>query len=576
MSTDMRIEKNNQHKIMNATTLLLGTYLLADGEIFETLDPAVRAVVQRPVKDPAPVLVPEFPWETSMHFYGSAVAVAPNDLRIYYACNAVGHHDVDGAPDGPSSCCVAVSADNGTTWTRPMLQGSVPYNNWTRTNMVFTSGGGWFDSMLLLPLGMPAPFPRGAPAGTRFVMAFDDGVSDPAGLRVLQLAVSADGFRFTVLSPPMASKDSSFADTSVSLSFDPATREFVAFGRYDGYPNQHPERPQCGKQIPNFNMQSVRAVRRATSPCGSLVNFSLAAHVPLHFDKLDDQCVDVYNTAAWIASAGVRQWSNDSTSARGGATTERAYLAFPAFYQHYGWTVNDGVLDVRFMFSRDGISFRYIGGDRRAFIPRGIGAAAGKEQSLFDEEEGGFPAQWDAGIAYMYRGVIDVGDGTQEMYYFGQQGSHAHQDCCSRGKFGIGRARILKDRWIALALDAPHAGPATNGSAANVTMMTQPVLLPSCAHIGRGNATLTMTLNVEVSVGGSVSMAVLVAETSTPVPGFSHAEALTIYGNRLAAPLKFSGDEGNFSLLPAVPLRLQFILRAPARVFAWEFHCINV
>ena len=337
----------------------LGAYLLADGEIFEALDPSVTAEVQRPAKDPAPVLVPVYPWETTMHFYGSAVQVQDGDLRIYYACNVAGHHDNDrhdqsdhvhanGAPDGPSSCCVAVSADNGTSWTRPMLPGSVPYRNWSRTNMVFTSRGGWFDSMLLLPRGLPAPYPRGAPVGTRFVMAFDDGVANQSGFRALQLAVSADGFGFTVLTPPPPT-GSSFADTSVSLSFDPATLEFVAFGRQDGFPNQHPERPVCGTQTPSYNMHSVRAVQRAASPDGSLVNFSLG-DVPLAFDRLDPQCVDVYNTAAWIVSAGARRWSP--------APTERAYLAFPSFYQHHSWAVNDGVLDVRFAFSRNGSSFR--------------------------------------------------------------------------------------------------------------------------------------------------------------------------------------------------------------------------
>ena len=70
--------------------------------------------------------------------------------------------------------------------------------------------------------------------------------------------------------------------------------------RFDGYPNQHPG-VQCGNQTPNYNMRSVRAVRRAASPNASLVNFSvdlqLNTTVPLAFDKLDAQCVDVYNTA---------------------------------------------------------------------------------------------------------------------------------------------------------------------------------------------------------------------------------------------------------------------------------------
>ena len=45
-----------------------------------------------------------------------------------------------------------------------MLPGSVPFGNWSQTNIVFTSSGGWFDSLLLLPAGLPEP-PRGAPAG---------------------------------------------------------------------------------------------------------------------------------------------------------------------------------------------------------------------------------------------------------------------------------------------------------------------------------------------------------------------------------------------------------------------------
>ena len=49
------------------------------------------------------------------------------------------------------------------------------------------------------------------------------------------------------------------------------------------------------------------------------------------------------NPQSWVVSAGAGRWS--------AMPTERAYLGFPAFFQHYGWAVNDGVLDVRFVFS---------------------------------------------------------------------------------------------------------------------------------------------------------------------------------------------------------------------------------
>jgi hypothetical protein len=47
-------------------------------------------------------------------------------------------------------------------------------------------------------------------------------------------------------------------------------------------------------------------------------------------------------------------------------------------------------------------------GRAQAFVPRGIGAAVGTAQDLFDQSEGGFDAAWDAGITYMYRGWSNV------------------------------------------------------------------------------------------------------------------------------------------------------------------------
>lgn len=355
--------------------LHLGTFLLADGDTMEHVDAGIVATVQRPIKrsSTAPLIGPDYPWEGTMHFYGSVVTLAPDDHRIYYACNVQAKKQ--GAPDNPSSCCVAVSSD-GNTWNKPMLSQISFNSSFPKTNMVFTSGAGWFDSMLALPQGMPAP--AGTPAGTRLIMVFDDGLTD-ANERSLQLAVSTDGYKFTRLSPPPEQLPSNFADTSVSLSYDPLTREFVAFGRMDGAPNQHPEQ-FCG-HFPapaNWNMRSVRGVRRAVSMpesdghrrVPSLHNWLNASRLlPFSFDQLDEQCLDIYNTAATLVSTALL---NNSLAAE--QNYERAFLAFPSVYLHYGQEENNGVLDVRFAFSRDGTEFRYISGDRRAFIPRGFGA----------------------------------------------------------------------------------------------------------------------------------------------------------------------------------------------------------
>ena len=69
--------------------LLLGSYLLLDGDLFEPLDAEITAAVQRPTKlSPlAPLITADFPWEGTMHMYGSVVVLGPDDHRIYYACN---------------------------------------------------------------------------------------------------------------------------------------------------------------------------------------------------------------------------------------------------------------------------------------------------------------------------------------------------------------------------------------------------------------------------------------------------------------------------------------------------------
>ena len=138
----------------------------------------------------------------------------------------------------------------------------------------------------------------------------------------------------------------------------------------------------------------------------------------------------------------------------------------------------------------------------------------------------------------MFRGLVDHSDGTQSLYYWGQQGTHARQSSDDRGVFGIGRLSIVRDRWVGLGSDAPFATAATNGSTAALRMATQPVLLPHCPSSAQ---TLTLTLNAEVSVGGNLSIALLDATSGSGAGAafrrFGHDDCMPIVGNRLAAPL---------------------------------------
>jgi hypothetical protein len=73
--------------------------------------------------------------------------------------------------------------------------------------------------------------------------------------------------------------------------------------------------------------------------------------------------------------------------------------------------------------------------------------------------------------------------------------THAHQGPRSRGKFGIGRVSIVRDRWIALGSNRPSATATTNGSTDYLGMTTLPVMLPRCPSSAH---TLRMTLNIDV------------------------------------------------------------------------------
>jgi hypothetical protein len=190
---------------------------------------------------------------------------------------------------------------------------------------------------------------------------------------------------------------------------------------------------------------------------------------------------------------------------------------------------------------------------------------------------------------YMFRGLVDHSDGTQSLYYWGQQGTHSRQSADNRGVFGIGRLSMVRDRWVGLGSDVPFATSETNGSAAALHMTTHAVLLPRClstAHM------LVLTLNAEVSVGGNLSIALLGASPNNTgatgnsgggvmLPGFGHDDCMPIVGNRLAAPLTFRRAaatvnhtySSDLQGLTSQTVALEFRLLPPARVFAWRFHC---
>lgn len=131
---------------------------------------------------------------------------------------------------------------------------------------------------------------------------------------------------------------------------------------------------------------------------------------------------------------------------------------------------------------------------------------------------------------------------------------------------------MVRDRWVALGADAPSASATSNGSAAWLHMTTKPVTLPRC------RTNLSLTLNAEVSVGGALTVALLDAGGSGALHGYAHNDSVSVVGNRLAAPVMFRNEFGEISSALSPPeeaVVLDFRLRPPVLVFAWEFHCAS-
>eukprot|EP00041_Stephanoeca_diplocostata_P000452 m.14818 g.14818 ORF g.14818 m.14818 type:complete len:281 (+) comp10537_c0_seq1:153-995(+) len=241
--------------------------------------------------------------------------------------------------------------------------------------------------------------------------------------------------------------------------------------------------------------------------------------------------------------------------------------------KHFGNSVNDGVLDIRLIFSRNGTEFAYLGGHRGSFVPRGHGIP-GSSASLVDGVEiNGVPSAWDAGLVYMYRGLLDVGDGNLVLHYFGQQGTHARQDGSDRGKFGIGRVTLLKDRFVSFGSDTPTLDTSTGNGSRVLQAKTTPVVLPSGPCVS-----LVLSLNADVSVGGRVTVQLLDATTGQPIQPFTHANHVGLTGNTLTQVSKW-GNNGtlhtNLQALAAAntAVHLEFNFSPPAQLFAWEFVC---
>eukprot|EP01050_Picozoa_sp_SAG11_P012171 SAG11_NODE_1337_length_5172_cov_2.438399_2_plen_306_part_00 len=220
----------------------------------------------RAVKDAAPVLVPEHPWERSLFFYHSVVAVG-TEVWLYYASWT----------DQGAFVCLAKSEDGGRSFIKPPLD-AVRFGGSTANNIVLVLT----NSTSLITFG--AVFVDDAPsalADARFKMTVEH-----AGNTGMDIWASADGIHDWHLAV-LKAQPAWFADTQPVVYWDHAQREYLAYGRLHAGTT-----PGIGKPRPcPGGPASMRQIGFSKTIGGNLSKWTAVTEI-LGFDDEPD-CVDV-------------------------------------------------------------------------------------------------------------------------------------------------------------------------------------------------------------------------------------------------------------------------------------------
>lgn len=212
---------------------------------------------------------------------------------------------------------------------------------------------------------------------------------------------------------------------------------------------------------------------------------------------------------------------------------EDVYLMFPSAYYHYpeppeGDYPNDGVLDIRFAVSRDGIKWTRL--DRGPYI--------------------GLNPEGTWGSKQLYIGVGLVKSPNEHeiwMYYAAYDVTHQWPLKYGRLEGVITRARIRLDGFVAVQSDY------TGGE-----FMTPPLRFE-----GRH-----LHLNVDTSAIGEIKVGIL-NERGTPIKGYSVNDCDKINGNYIDVVVSWRGKK-DLSVLTGKIVRLHFVMR-DAKLYSFQF-----
>ena len=460
----------------------------------------IRLTVNPPVKRPDAAIKSDKPWDAFRLIFFS-IAKDVDLYKMWYQA-----FDGDQWGGGVSRMCYAVSKD-GLHWEKPKL-GLVEYNGSKDTNILLKEPS---------KLGYVFIDPHGTPE-QRYKML--------SGIGTTRIRTSPDGIHWT-LHPQIVWKPE--WDTQKQAWWDPRIKKYVIQTRvHVGKDNKlafsfvSPIDSDPPVVAPKLH-RPIRALGRLEVDDIMKPWPTDQVRTVMTADEHDPPGSDIYHPG------GVYQYPYAAD----------AYLMFPLTYQHFRKgetrTHNDGVNDVQFAASRDGIHWmRY---DRRPFIPRGL---PGDPDQGMTSATGYFVRQGN----YLYQ------------YYTGWPWTHGgfrvlgqteRQDRKNWGKQFVGVVVHRLDGFV--SADAPQEGG---------HLVTPPLVF-------RGRH---LTLNIDVSALGG-SFVEIQDEAGKPIPGYTLDDCDRILMNDVAHVVRWKGN-ADVASLAGKPVRLKIAMRS-AKLYAFQF-----
>ena len=422
----------------------------------------VRRVLHQPIRREAAIFT-QHPWEAGISTYATVV-LDRGKYRMWYP--------TDDRNTDPMLSAYAESAD-GIVWEKPFV-GLIDYKGSKANNLVFEGPSDCF-----------APFIDENPAA-----AEDErykALARGPGRQILDAYASADGLKWRKMQEEPVLTDPPFDSHNVPM-WDPWRGEYVLYAR-----------GAAGTGGPFYG--GVRWVRRSTSK--DFVNWTPFVDI----DTGETPAEHLYTNAC------VRYERAPGT-----------YVMFPSRFvidrtPDPGWEHGEGVNDIVFMSSRDGL--RFDRSFKEAFVRPGLDKRNWHERGI-----------------YMEVGLLHTS--STEMSIYGLE-NNRHKSV------NIRRYSLRTDGFVSV-----------NAGFSSGEFVTRPLVFEGGE----------LELNYSTSAVGSVQVEIQDAEGHA-IPGYGLDDSPEMFGDEIDGAVRWTGGP-DISRLSGQPVRLRFALK-DADLYAFRF-----